>query len=628
VHPHGTEDVSQSRCKLILDTLTSVNQQWDDESLDLLSKGWYRFGYYEAPGSDEDHAERSDAIAWMINYYDHFRPYVADPTPYEEGQPISTKTCDTRSEQLKDSRHKEIYMVERRLLLDGIQGAFVSKLGKLTTHGDRQAYEMASRGYRNAYFYHTDILERKDGDDVDEAIMEGIDIPTSQSLQCASDHLPQGFPDNPNVLMGMNAPYTKTSLYDYPNDPYNSVQHIRDSTEGEVYTSHPDLLLILWDITRKAVGKTYKGAFKLMDDAYIRAAGIQIKFDTLWDYHTSHAQRAHEYVANRMEDDVRDLKVEDLTKVPYGKQEQTFATLAWVIAYVPLFFQQALTRVVHKADRNAIATGYITQVIEVAMDIAKKGIIHLHEGHKRGSNGVHLFKIDHNWDDPSRALPTSRSFIRRSDPLQFPDLIPPGKRTHLHGRWVHFQGESRPKWVDYQPATLEGMLDLAPNLSMHDDHWKGRTIPGTEVELDSGEQAADFISTFRTWKGLQTDSDVPAGTLPRQKFVNDTTLLAQPTYKAPHTPLRFAEPFAQPDMDRIDVGAELQTDPYYVTQSQSLSMSVAEMDRLLKKSVGRVADKSFARIPPRPDQNNASVNTTGTFPDVTGIPFTISKSPI
>ena len=60
-------------------------------------------------------------------------------------------------------------------------------------------------------------------------------------------------------------------------------------------------------------------------------------------------------------------------------------------------------------------------------------------------DGVNTFTIDHNWQEPTRALPTEpvdrQKHLRRKDPLPFPDVPPPFTRTHFHGRWTQFQGQ-------------------------------------------------------------------------------------------------------------------------------------------------------------------------------------------
>ena len=61
-------------------------------------------------------------------------------------------------------------------------------------------------------------------------------------------------------------------------------------------------------------------------------------------------------------------------------------------------------------------------------------------------DGVNIFTIDHNWKEPTRALPANpldgRKHLRRKDPLSFPDVPPPFTRTHFHGRWTQFQGQA------------------------------------------------------------------------------------------------------------------------------------------------------------------------------------------
>ena len=79
----------------------------------------------------------------------------------------------------------------------------------------------------------------------------------------------------------------------------------------------------------------------------------------------------------------------------------------------------------------------------------------LKTAHQSVEDGVNIFAINHNRQEPTRALPMEpldgRKHLRRKDPLPFPDVMPPHTRTHFHGRWTQFQGQQRVAWVECLP---------------------------------------------------------------------------------------------------------------------------------------------------------------------------------
>ena len=131
-------------------------------------------------------------------------------------------------------------------------------------------------------------------------------------------------------------------------------------------------------------------------------------------------------------------------------------------------------------------------------------------------DGVNMFTIDHNWQEPTRALPANpldgRKHLRRKDPLPFPDVPPPFTRTHFHGRWTQFQGQGRMVWVEHPPCSFKEMLtEVPPNMPVGKEHWFGRTMPGADKAFKDGEQVAELIHAFRNALGLVTDNEWQGG---------------------------------------------------------------------------------------------------------------------
>ena len=90
-----------------------------------------------------------------------------------------------------------------------------------------------------------------------------------------------------------------------------------------------------------------------------------------------------------------------------------------------------------------------------ALDKVKEGI-------KVGfESGDPFANLSYNWDEKTRDLPRVARNFDRSEPLQFPNLAPPARYTHCHGRFIQNQHQSSPTWVDY-PYDEGRMLVLPP----------------------------------------------------------------------------------------------------------------------------------------------------------------------
>ena len=92
----------------------------------------------------------------------------------------------------------------------------------------------------------------------------------------------------------------------------------------------------------------------------------------------------------------------------------------------------------------------------------------------------------------------SDRILERTNPLEFPEMAPPGKLSHFHGRWRTTDLSGKARWVSYSPASFYEMFDLPPNLPQDDTHWYGRRLPGTEVTFADTSDAAALIAAVRT----------------------------------------------------------------------------------------------------------------------------------
>ena len=105
---------------------------------------------------------------------------------------------------------------------------------------------------------------------------------------------------------------------------------------------------------------------------------------------------------------------------------------SWCIAYAPILLQQGLLRLhnkygINRFDPRVLEHGdtlntFLTKLCHMANDV-------LRTVRQSVEDGVNTFTIDHNWQEPTRALPANpldgRKHLRRKDPLSFPDVPPP-----------------------------------------------------------------------------------------------------------------------------------------------------------------------------------------------------------
>ena len=105
----------------------------------------------------------------------------------------------------------------------------------------------------------------------------------------------------------------------------------------------------------------------------------------------------------------------------------------------------------------------------------------------------------------------SDRILEHTNPLEFPEMAPPGKLSHFHGRCRTTDLSGKARWVSYSPASFYEMFDLPPNLPQDDTHWYGRRLPGTEVTFADVVDAAALIAAVRTREGMMYDPDNPLG---------------------------------------------------------------------------------------------------------------------
>ena len=166
---------------------------------------------------------------------------------------------------------------------------------------------------------------------------------------------------------------------------------------------------------------------------------------------------------------------------------------------------------------------------------------------------VNIFTITIIWKHPKQDLPKDTSRIQRSDPLQFPNMMPPTGRTHFHGRWVLTQQNKRPVWIDYPPCNVNQFFDLPPNLPMIDAHWRGRKLPGAVQPFFSFQDVVELIARHRHKEGIMFDNHHAHKPKASEHEVKGSSNRAQvvrfrsyPSDYLERTPLRYLPSFKQP----------------------------------------------------------------------------------
>ena len=146
---------------------------------------------------------------------------------------------------------------------------------------------------------------------------------------------------------------------------------------------------------------------------------------------------------------------------------------AWAAAHAPIALQQGIVDV-NEALGNGIS---IDNTLDYASTRAHtyllRGIDHIRHGLDQRRISTNPFAIDHNWDKPTMGKQRWERDLLRTDPLEFPNMAPPGKLSHFHGRWRTTDVSGQARWVSYTPATFYDMFDLPPNLPQDDLHWYG-----------------------------------------------------------------------------------------------------------------------------------------------------------
>ena len=256
----------------------------------------------------------------------------------------------------------------------------------------------------------------------------------------------------------------------------------------------------------------------------MEAAGIEISRGLLWDHRSANARAVLGFMEGHWSTLCPD-RTHECHKVPHSECAERVFSHSWCITCAPIVLQQWLLklhnehRVAHfdplDAQQSNTLNVFLIKLFHMATDVLKTV-------RQSAEDGVNTFAIDHNWQEPTRALPAEpvdcRKHLRRKDPLPFPDVPPPITRTHFHGRWTQFQGQRRVVWVEHAPCSFKEMLtDVPPNLPVSNEQWAGRTVLGGDHSFKGGEQVAELIHSFQNALGIVTDNEWHGGPPVRQE---------------------------------------------------------------------------------------------------------------
>ena len=127
----------------------------------------------------------------------------------------------------------------------------------------------------------------------------------------------------------------------------------------------------------------------LIDGTYLCGVGIDMEWDTLWQYRAVHAQAAMAF----LQDHYFELNGKDgYFTFPIHPDLGLTVLNAWIMSYGPLYLQHALTEFKKLTEHHNIET---KQATDLAQELLVKWVhtaVHvIQEGWKRADKGVNAF---------------------------------------------------------------------------------------------------------------------------------------------------------------------------------------------------------------------------------------------
>ena len=224
-----------------------------------------------------------------------------------------------------------------------------------------------------------------------------------------------------------NAYTSATLIHTTPNETDDAPWH------DEVVKLHPSTAAPINMITELIVEVLGRAQVNepLIDGTYLYGVGIDMDWDTLWQYRSAHAQAAMAFL--------QDHCFEQNGKnghfvFPMHPELDLTVLNAWIISYGPLYLQRTLTEFRKLTERHNMDKSRATNMTQELLIKWVRAAVHaIQEGWKHAEKGVNAFRIDHNWNKPTDGQSHQGREYGRTEPLQYPEYPPPRGQTHAHG---------------------------------------------------------------------------------------------------------------------------------------------------------------------------------------------------
>ena len=168
------------------------------------------------------------------------------------------------------------------------------------------------------------------------------------------------------------------------------------------------------------------------------------------------------------------LDPEAFVRTKISKENRLYLKATWFISQMPLavhHYLREIKRVGHSSgDPRIRSFNYAANTVLMAWETVEVNI-----GHR--PKGMNAFNVGFDPNEPKPYLARPSRVYARHEPLQFPEKLPPLRKTHCHGRWIQEQGSTMIKWVEYSNQSGSDMYNLPPNVSRNHRHWEMRTLP-------------------------------------------------------------------------------------------------------------------------------------------------------
>ena len=247
----------------------------------------------------------------------------------------------------------------------------------------------------------------------------------------------------------------------------------------------------------------------LIEKAWHQGGGIDLEWATLWEYRSINAQGVMEWC----EKNIEVMMGAPISSVTPGDQLMILiAASSMFIADFPLILQDIVRYHYEKRNVKDFKPMTIDNAINMAIMVGEKAF-----------NKYFIKKVKSSWEGNKSPFvrnyqkgqlhkPVPR-FLRREDPLQFPDELPLMAKSHMHGRWTQFRNHGK-AWMDY-PDTFQThrWFVLPPNVPQDPKHWVGFRLPTGHI-VNNMDEVNALVAQLRDAHQLPFNPRQPLGPTP------------------------------------------------------------------------------------------------------------------